>query len=64
MSCPPSLQDVLLAIDIKNKGLETGYRTFCGCLNSQADMGLTYNLNKPLSQQSDETLLEIIKLIE
>lgn len=59
-----TLQDILLAIDIKNKGLETGYRTLGGGLDFQADMGLTYNLNLPLSQQSDETLLEIIKLIE
>lgn len=60
----PTLQDVLLALDIKNKGLETGYRTLGGGLDFQADMGLTYDLTLPLSQQSDETLLEIIKLIE
>ena len=55
---PPTLQDVLLAISETEEGLSLGtfYKMFV--------TAPTYALTLPLSQQSDETLSEIIKLIE
>lgn len=61
---PPTLSDILLAIDIKNNGLDTGYRTLGGGLDFKADMGLTYDLTKPLADQTDEVLLDLIKILE
>lgn len=60
---PPTLQDVLLVIDIKRSGIETAYRT------KSAGLDLpfceeTYDLTKPLADQSDETLLALIELIK
>ena len=63
---PPTLQDVLLAIDKKYEGsvfITISPNGFIETSGLKEDT-ITYNLNLPLSQQSDETLLEIIKLIE
>lgn len=62
---PPTLQDVLLAMGDKLSNDTYNYEASlllglnCDYINNN-----TYNLNKPLSEQSDKTLLEIIKLIE
>ncbi len=67
MSRPPSLQDVLLAIGDKRCGIDCEGQMVCRP-NYENRMGndifIYYDLTLPLSQQSDETLLEIIKLIE